>query len=346
MKILRFNSFIGDLLQEKSIGSEAIRDKFYSDIDKKVFYKLVNLDPTSVRKKDFSKPGDYSRWLLTLYKKYYKQCKEEYFESSAEFQSKHPDVDECCSKAALSKIIYDDLNFHLFIFSSNWYKKEAKAKGYNNDILKFKSVVELKRLIDPLVGEFKKQTEDAKFDVVYQDDKVKILIPLNFTAAAETAKNTDWCTTKLPNYQMWNNWALMFRILPIDSKYDKLKITWMRDNKKDMYDKSWYIACSEYPEMGGTEGTPFDIVDGEESWAKVLRYYNDVEFNREVLEEEIKKQNISYSGFYSPRTRLKLVDLWINNSKKIVETIGLLSPEAKKAIVYYYNKFGESNQAN
>lgn len=339
MRILRFNSFIGEPLQEKSIGSQAIRDKFYSDIEKKTFYTLVNLDPTSVRKKDFSKPGDYSRWLLTLYKKYYKQCKES-FKSDEKLRDLYPDQEQRCNEVALGQIIYNDLNFHLFIFSSNWFKKEAKAKGYNNDILKFKSVNELYKLIKPLVEDFKKQTEDAKFDVVYQDDKVKILIPLNFTAAAETAKNTDWCTTKLPNYQMWNNWALMFRILPIDSKFDKLKITWMRDNKKDRYEKSWYIACSEYPEMGGTEGTPFDIVDGEESWISVMKDYNENVFNKSILKAEIKKYKKNSLERSFAESHLRQADKWIENSQKIEETISLLSPEAKRAIVHYYEKFG------
>ena len=54
---------------EKSIGSEEIRKKWYSDLPKKTFYSLVNIDPTSVRKKDFSKPGKYSKWLIREYKK-------------------------------------------------------------------------------------------------------------------------------------------------------------------------------------------------------------------------------------------------------------------------------------
>ena len=67
MNILRFNNF--SEIFEKSIGSEEIRKKWYSDLDKKTFYKLVNIDPTSVRKKEFSKPGKYVKWLITQYKK-------------------------------------------------------------------------------------------------------------------------------------------------------------------------------------------------------------------------------------------------------------------------------------
>jgi hypothetical protein len=68
MDILRFNDFY-EILLEKSIGSEEIRKKWYPDLDKKIFYKLVNTDPTSVRKKGFSKPGKYVKWLIMQYKR-------------------------------------------------------------------------------------------------------------------------------------------------------------------------------------------------------------------------------------------------------------------------------------
>ena len=69
MEILRFKNF-SEIILEKSIGSEEIRNKWYPDLDKKIFYKLVNLDPTSIRKKDFSKPGKYVKWLINMYKKW------------------------------------------------------------------------------------------------------------------------------------------------------------------------------------------------------------------------------------------------------------------------------------
>ena len=44
-RILSYNLF------EASIGSENIRKKWYPKIPKKLFYTIINLDPTSVRKK-------------------------------------------------------------------------------------------------------------------------------------------------------------------------------------------------------------------------------------------------------------------------------------------------------
>lgn len=131
MEILRFDDFSG-LLLEKSIGSEEIRKKWYPDLDKKIFYKLVNLDPTSVRKKEFSKPGKYTKWLISMYKKMKSQ---DYFESD--------DSD-------LDRYFNSDLVFMLFVFSTGWYRSKVKKESFylggqlnktlENDILKFRTI--------------------------------------------------------------------------------------------------------------------------------------------------------------------------------------------------------------
>jgi len=79
MNIDKYNRFVvgvhhrKSLILEKSIGSEEIRKKWYSDLPKDIFYKLVNIDPTSVRKKELSKPGKYVKWLIISYN--YRKCK-------------------------------------------------------------------------------------------------------------------------------------------------------------------------------------------------------------------------------------------------------------------------------
>ena len=163
MRLLRFMEFSSPLL-EKSIGSEEIRNKWYSDLDKKIFYKLVNLDPTSVRKKDFSKPGKYVKWLINMYKK---ESKSEYFDFDREFDS--------------------DLNFKLFVFSTGWYASKVKKESFylggelnktiENDIFKFPTLRDFERDIYKYQDEYRKETEDAKYDVVFSDDKVDVLIP-------------------------------------------------------------------------------------------------------------------------------------------------------------------------
>ena len=306
MEILRFDDFSG-LLLEKSIGREEIRKKWYSDLDKKIFYKLVNLDPTSVRKKEFSKPGKYTKWLISMYKKmkadiYYEIEKEEEFD----------------------RYFDSDLNFKLFIFSTGWYRSKVRKESFylggqlnktlENDILKFKSLHDFENHMSKIQEEYKIQTEEAKYDIVFSDDKVDILIPINFTASAETAKNTEWCSQSYIGYSMWNKMSLLFRILPKDNKYDKLKLTWTKKERSPS--KKWYIACSKYPEIGG-DGIPFDIIDGKESWQERIDYMNEI-YNDE------KSSSVK----------------WRENAKNIEMTMRLLSDKAKETIIKYYEKYG------
>lgn len=299
MEILRFKNF-SEIILEKSIGSEEIRKKWYSDLDKKEFYKLVNIDPTSIRKKEFSKPGKYVKQLINVYKKLVKYS----------LSDGDEDFDDYFDS---------NLNFELFIFSTGWYKSKVKKESFylggelnktiENDIFKFKTLSDFKSHMYKYVNEYRKQTEDAKYDVVFSDDKVDILIPINFTASAETAKNTEWCSQSHGGYSMWNKVALLFRIIPKDNKYDKLKLTW---NKND---NGWYLACSKYPEIRGG-GNPFDKTDRIENW-KVYKNKMDNDTNW---------------------------DKWKENSIKIEDTMSLLSEKAKETIKEYYNKNEKSKE--
>lgn len=303
MNILRFNNF--SEIFEKSIGSEEIRKKWYSDLDKKTFYKLVNIDPTSVRKKEFSKPGKYVKWLITQYKK---EQKYGYRDMNEDFDS----------------IFDEDLNFNLFVFSTGWYKSKVKKETFylggqpnktlENDIFKFKSLFDFNNHMGTITEEYRKQTEDAKYDIVFSDDKIDILIPINFTASAETAKNTEWCSKSYSGFSNWNQMSLMFRIIPKDNTYDKLKLTWVKKERSP--EKQWYIACSKYPEIHGVS-TPFDIIDGKESWEERVEYMN---------------------GIYNDDKPSSIK--WRENAKNIINTMSLLSKRSKEVIVKYYEKYG------
>ena len=301
MDILRFNDF-NDIILEKSIGSEEIRKKWYPDLDKKLFYKLVNLDPTSVRKKDFSKPGKYVKWLIMQYKRMVQED-QQMEEWKRRVFNIHNNLD-----FQFDQWFDKELNFFLFVFSTGWYK----ARYNLTDILKFKSLEDFKSHIKFRVLErYKAETDNAKYDIVFSDDNVDILIPINFTASRETAENTDWCSKSYSGFSLWNRRALLFRIIPKDKKLDKLKLTWEKN------DNRWYLACSKYPEIDG-DGFLFEVVDGEERWKQVLNdYRNDKDLD----------QNNTY------------VVKFLDNLRHIEQTMGLLSDDAKKAITNYYKNF-------
>lgn len=312
-KIKRFHQFS---ILEKTIGIENIRSKWYSDIDKKTFYKIVNIDPTSVRKKDFSKPGKYTKWLFREYKKGNLKLNEI---DNLEYRNK--------------------INYYLFIFSTGWFKsnqkkilQKQKAEDPDRwermrnsfdyriddvDILKY----DLKNFLDTLkhyVEDFEFITNDAKFDVVYFDNLIDILIPINYAASYQTAKNTEWCSQSKIGFSMWKNNSILFRIIPKDKTYDKLKLTWQKP--RDGYDTKWFIACSKYPEING-EGSPFEIINGKENWL-------------------LKK--LKWDDIYGEKSGIQ--DRWIENSKNIEKTMELVSKKAKDHIVKYYNHIIKNNK--
>jgi hypothetical protein len=299
--IYRFNDFI----LEKSIGSEEIRKKWYSHFEKKLFYKIINLDPTSIRKKDFSKPGKYSKWLLMQF-----------------------------DKGNLSEQLLNDesyhkkLNYYLFVFSTGWYKNKIKKeygeeffdeekynkyKNYNisksfftpssifYDINKFKTVSDFVKHIEDYKERYEIETEETKFDTVYSNDKITILVPLNFTASYETAKNTDWCTKSVSSFSEWNKKAILFRILE-NGTNNKLKITWTGNN-------NWFIAHNKYPEISNLEDfndyKPFDKKDDKEIWLHIVEkrlemfpkfkhIYENLITMMMLLNEECKQKIINY----------------------------------------------------
>ena len=280
-------------LFESTIGIDNIYNKYYSDLPKSIFYKIINIDPTSIRKKDFSKPGKYSKWLLREYRKLLSE-------------SRGRDVNEF----QLNERLVKTLNYYLFIVSSGWFKNECKEF----DIFKYTIVQPSERIKDFIyfMGEyislFEAQTVKAKYDVVYSDNNVSILVPLNFTASYETAKNTDWCSKDLYGFSAWKQKSIMFRIMPKNKEYDKLKLTW------SFRKKTWYLACSKYPEITG-EDSPFDIVDGR------FRYEN-----RLALQDGYNKGNV----------------VWEDNSHNIKKTMEIVSDKAKHFIEGYYKHINDN----
>ena len=277
-----------DFILEKSIGSEEIRVKYYGDLEKRKYYEIINIDPTSVRKKDFSRPGKYSKWLLYQYK--------------IGFLS-----DDNLSDSEYVNL----LNYLLFVFSSNWYSNKVKKetlylggeihKTIENDINKF-SLSNFIGKLSPLLNEYKTETEDSKYDIVYSDKNIDIFVPLNFTASRESAKNTDWCSKNHFGYSRWSKVAILFRIIPKNDSYDRLKFTYK-------YDGKWFIAGPKYPELMG-ESDPFERLDGVPNWLETKK------------DETLKNDS-------SPSTKIKF--------DNIEKTMLLLSDEAIECIKKYYD---------
>ncbi len=261
MEIKRYADFI----LEKSIGSEEIRLKHYGDLDKRTYYKIINLDPTSVRKKDFSKPGKYSKWLLYQYK-----------------------IGFLDNVLLNTKKYTDDLTNFLFLFSTNWFANKYKKSAYYiggevshtlmNDINKY-SLMNFMAKMTPLRDEYLSETEDAQYDIVYSDDAFDIFVPLNFTASRQSAENTQWCSQYYGGYSIWKKDAILFRIIPKDEKLAKIKFSYR-------FSGTWFMAGPVYPELTG-ENKPFEVVDSKPNWQHVKEksYQTVFEAGKKIYDE-------------------------------------------------------------
>jgi len=276
-----------DFINEATLGTETIHSKYYSNIDKKIFYKIINIDPTTVRKKDFSKPGKYSKWLIQTYKNA-----------------------QLTNDLLGDEKYIDNLSTYLFIFSTNWFRNKFKENQYaiggvirnliEKDINKYSLHMFVNKMM-PLYDEYLQDTENAKFDIVYSDNEIDIYVPLNFTSARETAANTAWCSKNFSGFSNWNQQAILFRIMPKDDQYNKIKYT-------HKYDGNWFIASHKYPELIG-KGDPFGVLHGKECWLDVLEcMYDDMYESGQMLFREIEK------------------------------TMNLVSDDAKKCMQKYYDE--------
>jgi hypothetical protein len=257
-----------DFIIEKSLGSEDIRLKHYDHLEKRKYYQIINIDPTTVTKKDFTKPGKYTKWLLYQY-----------------------NIGLLSDNLLEDKTYTTALTDYLFVFSTNWY---ARLVGKNaiyiggernnimiNDINKFSLSNFMSKMVS-VRDEYLIESEGAKYDVIYSDDKVDVYVPLNFTASKESSLNTQWCSQSFGGFSNWNKMAILFRIIPKDKALDKVKFTYQ-------YNDRWFIAGPKYPELMG-EGNPFTL-DGEfPHWKNIKdKFYMDSYDNDKPKYDKIEK---------------------------------------------------------
>lgn len=154
-----------ELLMERVYTLDEIYEKYYNNIPKEDFIKIVGADPTSNMEK--SKMGKYSKWLLWLYGNGGLKLEDLY-------------------KAT------DDLKiFHRY-----------KAKLDKKDIGQYNSLDELFNAVEPYSdnkiaaskGEEIRRTKLEGAEKVYEDDEWMVVVPKTEEAAKFYGKNTRWCT--------------------------------------------------------------------------------------------------------------------------------------------------------
>jgi hypothetical protein len=215
-----------------TIGADKIYEIYYQKkLTKKLFLKLIKLDPTTVWKSNIIKPGRYCKWILNQY------LKNEFVTFTDTFSQ------EITDKA------YDRIFNALMIF--HYWLKRARPDQYN-DIFRFN----LRNFVFQMEyhgEEYKTRLEfknkrGNNFTKVYEDDKILILEPLDFLTCYTYSKNTDWCSKSENMYHHWSKNNLLLRFINKETK-EIIRLTWSYMNEYN----DWSWAAPQYPEFSARE---------------------------------------------------------------------------------------------
>lgn len=159
--LINYENFRSNI-NEAILPLEDVYIKHYSDLDKTIFDKIVQADPTT----KINKVGKYSKWLLNLFKQ--KNLKLEDLYKATEYLTAF------------------DLHQH---------------KLYIKDINLIKSLPELFKLVEPFLEKeeytFSNDEERklaGQFKEVFRNDDYRIIIPITLEASKYFGRDTEWCT--------------------------------------------------------------------------------------------------------------------------------------------------------
>jgi hypothetical protein len=224
-------------INEAILPMEDVYIKHYSDLDKTIFDKIVQADPTT----KLNKVGKYSKWLLKLFKQ--KNLKLEDLYKATEYLSAF------------------DLHQH---------------KLHIKDINLIKSLPELFKLVEPFLEKeeytFSNDEERklaGQFKEVFRNDDYRIIIPITLEASKYFGRDTEWCTL---NSNMFNSYTKNQDINNLDDNClyilytennldDRLQFHFGTRQFMDVYDEGIYIKdfLEEHVDIKNFFNTIFDI---------------------------------------------------------------------------------------
>ncbi len=174
-----------DYIAESVKNIDYIYNKYYTNLDREIFDKILSADPTTNIIN--SKMGIFSKWLLNLYTN--KKLKLEDLYKATEY---------------------------LTVF--NIHKK-------SKNITSFSSLVELFKYIEPFLEReefvFENDTERklaGQFKEVYRDEKYRIIIPLTLKASQYFGRDTEWCTVNTNMFEKYTEYQDA-DVISIDNLY-------------------------------------------------------------------------------------------------------------------------------
>ncbi|MFA5071228.1 MAG: hypothetical protein WC511_02545 [Candidatus Pacearchaeota archaeon] len=201
--VLKVESFL------VTAGIEEAYTKYYSDIPRDIFNRLVSADP-EIQKQNTEAPrkiGRYGQWILRMYQ-----------------QGKLKLED-------LYKITEDLSTFNQIIPSLRNSNKSADINQFKNPSELFHFVQQQKTLVAPkvedvdedpmvlLTNDYYIQTKQATLE--YEDEKWKIVSPKTLEASQFYARGTRWCTQYPDNFAQYTKSGTLWILL---KKHERIVI--------------------------------------------------------------------------------------------------------------------------
>jgi len=194
-----FKNYIVEQTLEEATAEE-LYDKYYSDIHKEIFNELWRSDP-SAKNSIF---GNYSKWILSIYKKM-KPGEQKRF------------IDEDLYKVNDALKLYD--------------KAKKLNKVDKKDINQFKSLTELIEYLDSKnlgdledvksKGEIEKELKEKGAKKVFENSDWTIIVPETHDAACFYGAGTQWCTASKGSDHFFRRYSQEGPLFIIISKKEK-----------------------------------------------------------------------------------------------------------------------------
>ncbi len=236
--------YFEDYLTESVLNIDTIYNKYYSNIEKDIFDKIIESDPTTIVKD--SKMGVYCKWLLKLY--------------------------------ANNKLKLEDL-YKATQYLSAFH--QFKHKIHQKDINFYKSLPELFKVVEPFLEKedvsFENDEERklaGQFKEVFRNDAYRIIIPLTLKASQYFGQGTEWCTTNTDMFKKYTKKQNGDEITPYnlyilytENPNDRMQFHFKSRQFMDIDDQEIEIGIDDFFEENR------DIYDFFNKYFNVNKYY-------------------------------------------------------------------------
>lgn len=319
------------MLSESKV--DEIYDKFYSDIERKEFDKILKLDPTTIiRNNEITKIGKFSKWLLNLHKKgddtllttlrRYREDKNQIIDALKTYNK-----DKVRKKLKTNNInqyksilsLYDDIEQYLDVLNDNEDNSEIFA--------------DIKNDLKNGVIEVKGQTSDYV-----------VIVPKTKKMSCKYGAGTRWCTADV-EYNAFDTY---------NSKGDLVILLDKNKNLKPVY--QFHFEKNEFEASNKNKINVSDFFDENLDTFKLIRpdLYDSIQNKEELERTEYRFLPKKYRKIYKEYTGLTDEELmvwyeeledWYEENEGQVLTLNWeegntrnYEDESNNNVVFFYNQ--------